>query len=107
MGLERTELHIYKDITAGTKDETMTFTPVAGEFFIVFMEGEAPFDLNCAVKVLFDGDLVWFTKGVSIHNHKLDFVGDGVKQVVLSLDATAFPSGTVLLGLHVNIEQET
>ena len=106
MGLVRTTLELYKDITSGTSDSSQFHVPVVGNFSIVSVEGEAAFDLNCAVRVVFDGTTVWFTKGSSKHNEPIELVGDNVKKVELILDAVDLPSGSVFLGGHIKIEQE-
>lgn len=107
MGLVRTTLELYKDITSGTSDSTKFHVPAVGDFTIVSVTGEAAFDLNCAVRVTFGGDTVWFTKGSSKHNDSIELVGDNVKKVELILDAVDLPSGSVFLGGHIKIEQET
>jgi len=107
MPITRTELELYKDITSGTADATQNFVLAVGEFSIVSIQGEAAFDLNCAITVKYDGALLWSTKGSSGHKDPIVLTGDGVKKVELILDATDLPSGSVLLGGHVRIEQET
>jgi hypothetical protein len=107
MGITRTTLELYKDVTAGTDDKTQFHVPATGEFSIVCIEGEAAFDINCAVAVMFDGAIVWVTKGSSTMDRPKRFTGDGVKKVELVLDANDLPSGSVFLGGYVLIEQET
>jgi len=107
MGLVRTTLELYKDVTAGTDDKTKSHVPVTGDFSIVSVTGEAAFDINVAVRVDFDGSPVWVTKGSSKHADVIALVGDGVKKVELVLDANDLPSGSVFIGGHVKIEQET
>ena len=107
MGITRTELELYKDITNGTTDATQFFVPAVGEFTITLIEAEAAFDINCKVEVKFDGALVWMTKGSSRMDRAKRFTGDAVKKVELILDAVDLPSGTVTLGGFVLIEQET
>lgn len=107
MALVKTKLEIYKDITYGNTDATQNFTPATGVFSIMCIEGEAAFDLNCAVIVKFGGDLVWSTKGSSRMDRPKELTGDGVKKVELILDASDLTSGSVLLGGFVLIHQET
>lgn len=106
MAVNRPVLELYKEITAGNTDATQTFTPAAKEFKITHIEGQAAFDLNCVVKLEFDGVLVWHTKGASTRTKPIELTGDGVKILKLVLDATDLGSGTVLLGGRVEIEQE-
>ncbi len=105
MALVLTELELYKDVTAGTEDKTQFHVPVSGDFLITKIESQGAFDINCAVEVLFDGQLVWFSKGVSTLDRTKEFVGDGVKKVELVLNALDLPSGSVFLGGYVMIEQ--
>ena len=105
MGWVKTELELYKDIDAGTSDVTQSYVPKSGEFFIECIEGEAAFDINCAVEVLFDGALVWLTKGSSRMDRSLSFTGDATKKVELKLDAIDLASGSVFLGGYVLIRQ--
>jgi len=106
MALVKTELELFKDVTYGTTDVTQYHVPATGDFQIVCIEGEAAFDLNCAVTVKFNGVLVWTTKGSSRMDRPKTFTGDGVKKVELILDATDLTSGSVLLGGYVLIHQE-
>ena len=107
MALVKTELEIYKDITAGTEDKTESFTPATGDFTIMCIEAQAAFDINCAVEIKFDGVIVWMTKGTSRMERPKTFTGDGVKKVEIVLDALDLPSGSVYLGGYVLIHQET
>jgi len=107
MSITRTKLELYKDITAGTEDKTQSHTPASGAFRIVLCEGEAAADLNCAVIVKFDGSPVWLTKTSSSRTEPIELTGDATKKVELVLDANDLPSGSVLLGGLVKIEQET
>lgn len=104
MILKITELELYKDVMAGTEDATQEYAP-AGEFSIEHIDGEAAFDINCAVSVWFDGAVVWLTKGSSEMNRQKMFTGDGVKKVILKLDANDLPSGSVYLGGYVRIQE--
>lgn len=106
MAITKTELKLDKDIGWGTIDKTQSFVPAVGEFSVT-AKGRGAFDINCAVKVLFDGALIWFTKGIDKTDEPLRFTGDGVKKVELWLDANDLPSGSVLLGGTVKIQQET
>lgn len=100
-------LELYKDVTAGTQDATENWTPASGTFTIKNAQGEGAFDINCAIEVLFGGELVWITKGSSNMSAAKEFTGDGVKQVELVLNATDLPTGSVFLGGRVEIEQVT
>jgi len=106
MAKTRIKLELYKDITNGTSDATQNYTPPVGTFFITLIEGEAAFDINCAVEVLFDGSPVWLTKGSSKRTEPIELTGDNSKKVELVLDATDLTSGSVLLGGLVKIEHE-
>ena len=105
MALILTELELFKDVTYGTTDATQFVIPASGIFKILCIEGEAAFDINCAVEVKFDGNLIWMTKGSSRMDRPKEFTGDGVKKVELVLDATDLPSGSAYLGGYVKIEQ--
>ena len=107
MSLKRTILELYKDVDSGADDKTQSYAPATGEFNIVIEEAEAAFDLNCAVKVMFNGtDIVYETKGSLGRNLTKTRTGDGVKKVELVLDANDLPSGSVLLGGKVVIVEE-
>ena len=105
MSLVATELELFADIDAGDVDATQTHTPATGIFTIRCMEGEAAFDMNCAVQVKWDGTVIWMTKGSSKNNRHYEFTGDGTKKVELILNATDLGSGSVYLGGYVMIEQ--
>jgi len=107
LGLVKTTLELYKDITNGNDDKTQSHTPATGKFKIVLCEGEAAFDINVAVRVDFDGSPVWLTKGSSKRTEPIELTGDNSKKVELVLDANDLPSGSVFIGGLVKIEQET
>jgi len=98
-----TELEKYVDMTFGNDDKTQSFTPPVGDFWILRIEGQAAFDANCKVKVLFDNAIIWGTNGSSEMNRAQKYTGDAVKKVELVLDATNMPSGSSLLGGYVRI----
>ena len=105
MALILTELELFKDTAAGTTDATQFVIPASGVFKILCIEGEAAFNVNCAVEVKFDGNIIWMTKGSSRMDRPKEFTGDGVKKVELVLDATDLITGSVYLGGYVKIEQ--
>lgn len=107
MPITRNVLELYKNITSGTSDATQNFVPAAGPFRIIIQEAESGFDLNVAVKIMFDGALVFETKGNLVKEIFKERVGDAVKKVELVLDATDLPAGSALLGGKLTIEQET
>jgi len=106
MGVLRTKLILHKDITSGTKDETQTYTP-AGGCVLKHASIAGAYDLNCVVKIEFDGALIWSGKGGEILQSSIDIAGDGVKIVKLVLDATDLPSGSAILGGEAHFEEET
>ena len=100
-----TELEIYKDMAAGTSDATQFVIPAVGPFIITSIEGQAAFDMNSAVKVLFGGEVIWFTKGSSEMKRHKELIGDGAKKIELVLDALDLVSGSVYLGGYLKMEQ--
>ncbi len=105
MGVLRTKLMLHKDITFDTKDETQEYTP-NGPFSLVKASVSAAYDLNCKVSILFDGNIMFHGKGGEVLLTPVSAVGDGVKKVVLSLDAVDLPSGTATLGGEAHFEEE-
>jgi len=105
MPILRTRLCLHKDITAGTKDETQTYTP-SGEFRLVRASINAAYDLNCVVNIDFDGEILFHGKGGETLMSPITRTGDGIKVVKLILDAADLPTGSVILGGDVHFEEE-
>ena len=105
MSILRTKLMLHKNITNGTKDETQTHTP-SGEFSLVKAAAFGAYDLNCVVKVEFDGEIIFSGKGAEVLMGPLTRTGDGVKIVKLILDAVDLTSGSVVLGCEADFEEE-
>lgn len=106
MGLLKTRLHLHKDITSGTKDETKTYTP-SGEFTLKRGSVYGAYDLNCKVEVTFDGEILFHGKGGEILHDSVTRTGDGVKICKMSLNCIDLPSGSATLGGDMHFEEET
>jgi len=107
MGIVKTQLVISKEVAAQT-EECVTFIPPSGEFFVTHFIGEAAFDTNCAVKVVWDSDgtpeILFSTKGSTIADLDISRIGDGVKKLALCLDNGLL--GPVVMSGIVDVRQE-
>ena len=106
MGITRTELDLAKEVAAITEDY-VEFTPALGEFQIMFMRGEAAFDANVAIKLIWDyggtEEILWITKGSGYRDKLIRRTGDGVKKLAIALEnGLASP---VLLEGYAYVEQ--
>jgi len=106
MSVLRTRLMLHKDITSGTKDETQTYTPTS-TFTLTKGQVFGAYDLNCVVKVDFDGETIFHGKGGETLQTPIERTGDGVKVVKLILDCVDLPTGTAFIGGDVSFEEET
>ena len=98
-----TSLSITKDITASNKDETQKVVPGIGKFLVYQIEGQAGFDINVKVEIIFGTEILWITKGAMKSDRRITGTGDGVKELKLSLNAVDLPSGSVTLGLSCKV----
>ena len=108
MALTRTVLTLSKSVAATTEDST-DFTPATGDFFITTFHGEAAYDTNCAVKLIWDfggtEEILWSTKGSAILDIEITRTGDGVKKLALTLDNGL--AGAIIMSGMAKIVQET
>jgi len=109
MAITRTDLMISKEVAATTED-CDNFVPASGEFSVISFHGEAAFDPNCAVKLVWDWgeageEILWSTKGAGKMAMPIIRTGDGVKKLAVCLDNGL--SGPVVMSGHAKVEQET
>jgi len=105
MPIKRTTLSLHKNIIFGNIDDTQKYVP-AGDFALTQGHSFGAYDLNCLVKITFDGEILFHGKGGETLKHVVRRTGDGVKEVKLILDAMDLPSGSVVLGGFGEIEEE-
>lgn len=89
MGIVRTSISLSKSVAATTEDVS-TFIPATGDFWVTGFCGEASFDTNCAVKIIWDyggtEEILWSTKGSTNVPLNIKRTGDNAKKIALTLD---------------------
>lgn len=106
-----TELRISEEVAAQTQ-ECVEFVVPAGPFTIESFVGDAAFDINCAVKLVWDfqgagEQIIWTHKGAAGMPFVEDsLVGDGVKKVAVCLE-NSLTTGGVFMSGYAKIVQET
>lgn len=96
----KTEMIISLDVGYGDA-ECETYTPANGvEFNIIAFHGEAAFDPNAAVELVWDSDgtpeILWTIKGSGQCPISFTRTGDGTKKLALCLD-NGMASGSVYM----------
>ena len=107
MAITKTTISLSKEVAATTED-VETFIPATGDFYITKFCGEAAFDTNCAIKIIWDyggtEEILWSTKGVTVVDLDIERTGDGVKKIAIALDNGL--NGTVIMAGMFTIVQE-
>jgi hypothetical protein len=90
-------------------EECDSYIP-AGEWTIKKFHGEAAFNPNCAVKLVWDyqgagEEILWSIKGSGVMPVPVTRTGDGVKKVAVCLD-NGLVEGPVIMSGHAEIEEE-